>query len=604
MLIMQARAKHLADALRWHALVHYKKNEWHFTDGVHSEIISPEFFLAKSGSTNPSAELEATIAGFYAPIGVDPDQHPQCRFVARYKWLRQTLDWTDVEPPLVTCKKYREWALNGHIKSVSLIFATGYLSNPASLYGHLLIKFNTSDNIVDNDLLDPSLSYGAIVPKHESGLVYMSKGLLGGYEAGFSHDKFFQHNHNYAETELRDLWEYRLALPPDEVDLIVAHGWEMLGAKFNYYFLSNNCAYEVSELLHVAIDDRLLPNTPWSIPSTVFNRLTVIDREGRPLVSAVRKIPSRQNRFYKKYFALSEQQRALVKKIIVHPANFGGGEYQDMANTDKIKTLETLFDYYEFRAADEIDQQKYRQKKQVVLLGRLKLPSEQLSWPQTSDKPPHEGNPPLMAQLSALTNSADGNAIEVRIRPAYYDMLALDAGKIPYSSLAMFDFKLMYSDEHLHFRSLDLLSIETLSPSRTGAPGDGSYAWRFRVGLEQQNLRCIDCTVAFTEGGIGKAAIIDGNTLIYGMLDARLQSNMESSGTLAGTTELGIIAEPIKHWRTRISIGERAYINGARAMKPLLRWENRLGGNKNWDWEITVEKNSASELRTSVAFYW
>ena len=135
------------------------------------------------------------------------------------------------------CPAYRAYAVNGEIESVSLVYATGYLSNPASFYGHILLKFNTRGGVLANELLDQSVNYGAAVPRGENPVVYILKGLFGGYDATFSNQQFFRFNHAYAENELRDLWEYVLRLHPDEIDQLVAHSWELLGRNFDYYFL-------------------------------------------------------------------------------------------------------------------------------------------------------------------------------------------------------------------------------------------------------------------------------------------------------------------------------------------------------------------------------
>ena len=53
------------------------------------------------------------------------------------------------------------------------------MSNTASMYGHLLLKFSDSDNHKSNNLLDNSLNYGAIVPNDENPLVYVLRGVFG-----------------------------------------------------------------------------------------------------------------------------------------------------------------------------------------------------------------------------------------------------------------------------------------------------------------------------------------------------------------------------------------------------------------------------------------
>ena len=603
-LIAQAKAKNLSSDRYWHALVHYRKQSFSIERRSRSTIISPEFFLASDGNINPESELEATVASFFQPVEADSNRHPQCRFVARYRWLHKMLDWHGLAIPKPKCSQFEQWSLDGHIDSLSLVFATGYLSNPASLYGHMMLKFNAAGSTAANELLDSSMSYGALVPPHENGLVYVTKGLLGGYDAGFSHEKFFRHNHNYTEIDLRDLWEYQLDLNNDEVEQIVAHSWELTRVKFTYYFFSENCAYRVAELLQLVIDKPLLPNTPWSIPSTVFNKLAAIQRDNKPLIAHIRRIPSRQNRFYAKYFALTQGERDTVRQKTKNTEKTDEEHYSQQSSNSKIKITETLFDYYEFRAANERDLNKFRQEKQAILAERLQLPAESPSWPDDHTQPPHVGQPPLLLQVSALNNSDWGNGAEIRVRPAYYDLLSLNAGRLPHSRLSMFDLRAAYIDNAFRFRSLEFVGIETLNLSRTGLEGDGGNAWKVRFGFEQQDLNCHSCTIFSVDGGVGKAIGINDRASAFAMIEGRLQSTADDSGMVATTGRIGFLLDADGMWKSEISLGARRYIDQAQGTEPLVRWENRFGTRRDIDFRLTYEKNVAHEIKGSVLFYW
>jgi len=131
-LLRQAETKKLASNPYWMKLLHYRSKRVGVGSGLLSEIITPTFFLSKDGARDPSAELKATLAAFFKEPGEDPNAHPQCRFVARYKWLQKSLDWGELTPPKVNCELFDEWSKKGTIDSLSLIFVTGYLGNPAS----------------------------------------------------------------------------------------------------------------------------------------------------------------------------------------------------------------------------------------------------------------------------------------------------------------------------------------------------------------------------------------------------------------------------------------------------------------------------------------
>jgi hypothetical protein len=83
----------------------------------------------------------------------------------------------------VACPKYEDYLDAFSTHSASLIFASGYLGNPASMFGHVFLKFNGES---EDGLLDNTFSYGAKVPDNENKLVYITKGILGGYQGKFS----------------------------------------------------------------------------------------------------------------------------------------------------------------------------------------------------------------------------------------------------------------------------------------------------------------------------------------------------------------------------------------------------------------------------------
>jgi hypothetical protein len=67
---VRARAERLAERREWLDLGHYRPDL--VGPGWTSLIDSPQFFTAANGKTDPAAELEATIAAFFAPPSAAP----------------------------------------------------------------------------------------------------------------------------------------------------------------------------------------------------------------------------------------------------------------------------------------------------------------------------------------------------------------------------------------------------------------------------------------------------------------------------------------------------------------------------------------------------
>ena len=606
-LLEQAQLKNIAYDPYWLKLLHYPQATSPLTKKATSEIINPGFFLSATGKKNPEAELEATLRSFFIAPGTAPDSHAQCRFIARYQWLKKQLDWSLFPPPEVSCKQFDNWSLNGKIKSISLIFVTGYLSNPASFYGHILLKANPEESNIPADLLSQTINYGAIVPENENPLIYIANGIFGGYDATFSHAQFYRYNHNYGENELRDMWEYELALSPNEIEQLIAHAWELLDARFTYYFAKENCAYQMSALLELVTNEPLFNrDTPWLLPATIFDGITSIKKDGQSIIHRIKKTPSRQSRFHNGFSALDDNEKTILKLLVKDKKNLYTPTFMFLDDIKKTRIVDTLIDYYEFRLLTENHDRQYQHKKNIYLIERSKLPPQTIQTHTIAEKasPPHEGPLPSMIRIEALSNNMYGPGIQLQFRPAYYDMLIPDAGRIPNSKLTMFNIQATHLNNQTYIRSLDLVDIETLNLSKTGLPGDGGTAWRLKFGLNSEDLGCINCLMFNVDGGIGKAVALSEKSVIYGMIGGVVQNKRENSGTLAGSVSISLLSNLTPYWKTHLSIRQKQYINHTQKNHLTTHWENRLGISRHWDIRISYKKDVADEIGVATSLYW
>ncbi len=148
----------------WLSLLHYTNGEF--------EVKDKDFFLNQNANNTPKDELIATIES-YNTKNIS-DNSPLCKFPARYFYLSKYMDFENYQVLNPTCKKLDNWQLFKNIKSISLVLVSGYMSNPASTFGHSFLKFNTDTKL---DLFNTSINYGAIVPDGENILLYIAKGL-------------------------------------------------------------------------------------------------------------------------------------------------------------------------------------------------------------------------------------------------------------------------------------------------------------------------------------------------------------------------------------------------------------------------------------------
>ena len=604
LLIDKANSKELGTKQFWLKLLRMENNT--FSSGYTSAIHDKEYFLSPKGQQDPQQELVATLNAFFATPPPQLDQHAICRFPARYRWLKKQLQWTGRDSFLEQCPKYKVWTKNGKIKSISLLFASGYFGNPASYFGHPLLKFNTEH--VSSKLIDVSLNYGALTPENESPIPYVLKGLFGGYDAAFTDLHFFYHHHNYSETELRDQWEYKLNLTTEEVQLIVDHSWELLGQKISYKFLSDNCALRMAELLEMAFEVKLIPrNHLYAIPIVMYESLATKTRNnGEPLTEKLKYYPSRHSRMTEKYLALSPQQQTIAQKTIQSPELLKTSAYQNLPQYEKTAIIESLMDYYSFRLALQPNNNKIQQDRKAIVLERFKLPVQREDSEQKKSLPlaPHQGQYSFMTRLGYVNGAKLNDSAELTIRPALYDILSPSAARPDNTELNVFDTKIRLNKQKLYLHRLDFFSLAQLNTSKTDLPGDENLAWKIRLALHQQKQTCNNCLVLGLKGGVGKAYAIASKYTAYGLLGGSVQTDKNNYGSLAIIPEVGGIFEFHKSWKVHMKYSYESFLDGVKKELSHFSIETRFGFNQHWDIRFKYSLKEDEQYLLSYAKYW
>ncbi len=589
----------------WLKLGHYEVDGASPT-GWLSAIHSDDFFLDAGGRSDPLLELQATLTAFAAPPTDDPDKHAQCRFPARWQWFRARLgDHPAFSTPL-KCPAFDAWTRSGSVGSLSIVFATGYLGNPASYYGHTLLKFNFRDDQAQTRLMDVSVNYGAIVGKQDDTLTYIFKSVLGGYDGGFSHIHFYFHNHNYGDIELRDLWEYKLDLPQDAVDLVVAHAWEVLGKRYTYHFFRHNCAYRMAEILQVVDGLEIIPGKwPWIIPQAMIEQTGLAQYRGKSLLASVSYLPSRQSRFYDKYRSLSVPEVGLLKEVIEKQHTLNDPGFQDLPTPSKQAVLDTLIDYYQFVGNPlEIAPRDTRQEYVKALSERYQLPPGLPEVNSQQPVSPHLSRPLGWFQAGWGHNSAMGGVLSIRIRPAYYDVLDSESGQVRNAALIMGDIQLNVRQGKGYIKKLDMVGVESVNPGLTGLPGDNGSAWKLHVGVEQQRLNCDDCLVPRFQGDIGYGKQLSEHLFSAVYVGGALQANRADQGYAYTKASANLILRQSDRFGTKLAYEERFPVGTRAGRYGVAEAEARWLIDSHTDLRISYEHDGARLLSIGIGMYW
>jgi hypothetical protein len=555
-LIAQAQHEKLADERLWRLLLHYKPT---LTGGYESEADGQDFFLNPEGKVDPQGELTATLAAFFtgvpSPHHTPPQwQHPQCRFPARYSWLKSRLAFDPDRLRQQPCPRFESWRQALDPGSVSLIFASHYLSNPASMFGHTLLRLNHRTRQGAQNLLDYGINYAAITTTR-NGFLYAILGITGGFEGRFTSFPYYMKVQEYGNLESRDLWEYDLRFTQAQVDRLLQHLWELGSTHFQYFFFQENCSYHILSLLEVANPDlHLTDNFTFAvIPSDTVRLVT--NQPG--LVGNVVYRPSIVTQFVQKRRAMDERELEWLRGILA-ARSLGDAAAVDMDASRQAAVLDAAIDIVQHRKFAQGDALSAEDKAfaQQLLVRRSQLGIPSPDVPQTPlSSPPELGHGTSRLRLAAGVADRLGGFLELSY-PSFHDLLDPEEGFPPHSQLEFLTPTVRYYPEIRRFdlERLDVVRIISLSPIDAFIK---KPSWQVNVGY--QTLRDQECRLCHwfgAEVGTGVAVHIgldDAHVFyVFGNMEAGVGKAFDPDFRLAPGVTVGSIIRPLSPWKVHL----------------------------------------------------
>ncbi|MFP3455651.1 DUF4105 domain-containing protein [Psychrobacter sp. SIMBA_152] len=501
------KLKSLAKHSQWQHLLFYKNGK--------AEVISPDFYLTNpkprsKRNFDPYAELIATIEQIN-------NEGVVCKYPARYLWLNHHLPELNVD--LKNCSK-----LPDANQEISLILVSSYLKNPASSFGHVLVKTNTPIDNANNtnsdvrelsseDLLNNSYNFGARIPENENGAMYALKGLFGFYDAGFSETEFFKQDAVYSKNEQRDMWEYVLNLDTFETQLLNYHLYEAKSARFDYYFIKQNCGYRSGEILELISDIKTTERVgPWYAPDYVFDQLLEHDNGADSLVSSVRYLPSEQTQLRDKFVQLSKPIQAIINSVI---RTENTALLATLNADDRAVALDFLILHRTYKITQD-DTPKQRAFKSELLSQRFALPASNGLAQLTV---PNKASLALSNKTTQTTVVLSDERAEVGLSLFVKDPLNAhtDIDKRFEAVKASLGYNF---DEHqwalTDFIFLDMQQIEDLRQPLSGEP---KLSWQLKTGA-RTDMFTGNRHSPYAQAGVGAGAKFGKHILGYGMVNA------------------------------------------------------------------------------------
>lgn len=486
------------------------------------------------------AELDATLAAFLAPAGarVRRDLHPQCAFAARFAWLVEELGADGREIPRVPCPALAIWRGDlGPVRGVSLIFPEAYMNNPASMFGHTLLRLDRAPPGSDEDRRD-LLAYAvnfAAETGDDGGALFAVKGLIGTYPAYFTLWSYDTKVTQYGDWESRDIWEYRLSFTPAEIERLILHVWELRDVRFDYYFFDENCSYQLLGLLEVARPGLELRARfhGWAIPADTVR--AVLAETGLAAPPTWR--PSAATRIAARAATLPPAVRRLAPGLADGSLAPDAPELAALPDIERASLLLLAYDLLRLRARAE-DAETEGPRSLALLRARSRVavrgdPAPPLPRPAVS---PDRGHGTL--RLRAGAGVRDGRGfVELRGRPAFHDLLDPEGGYLRGAEIDFLDLAVRWFPGHgdVDLHALTLVEIVSL------APRDALFqpiSWRLRTGLTtrlapRQGGGFGDAWFGDAGGGAGLTAALGDWGLLYGFAEAWLETSPRLSPAIA-----------------------------------------------------------------------
>ena len=588
----------LAEDPTWLQLLHYENSP---RQGGRSAIVSDDFFLATQGASDPKAELRETLKGFYKPVGDDPNQHATCRFPARLHWLRTRIQFADVPLPFARCDELFKWARFGSLDSVSVISVNGYFGNPASTFGHLLIKLNNSPDATGDELLDTGVNFGAAIPEDESLITYIGRGLFGGYRASFSDKKFYAQYNVYSDSEARDMWEYRLALTHYQERFLVYHLWELVDQEYIYYFLRENCGLRMAEVLEMVLEvDLDADSSGWYLPVTLFHGLEdANDNVGGKLISRVRYIPSKEKEYSTRFRSLDAEQKQYFDNYVANlPAPVSLSEEKEQ------QTVVALIAFYQYQLAQDRyakgKEALQEQRRDVIKKLRAKSAQHSLQSAAIQDRAaPTAGSKPSRFGFGAGDVKNGDAFISLRYSAAYFDVIG--DNNLDHSELVVMDFTVIANeDEGVELEQLDIISVQELTNNANDYLGGGKWAWRAYVGVNNKFITCQRCRQLELRAGLGKSTSLATSGLGYALIDIGLETENDD---VTLTPSVGLILGDSGALKAQLELG-RQYFSQTRQDESTVQLQAKYKLMKNHEVRFRYEKNRGEKADVSYQYFW
>jgi hypothetical protein len=473
-------------------------------------VADPRFFLSPNGKYDPKAELEATIRGFFKKDQSERER-AVCRFIARFSWLKEKLDIDVSRLPYQACDDFDKLISREKPENLTIVYPAGYVNSPASMYGHtfLIVGLEGKDRLVSG-----SINYMAQTGE-TSGLIFALKGLFGFYPGYFSMMPYYQKVKEYSDFEKRNIWEYTLDFTPEETAKVLMHVAELDNIYSYYYFLDENCSYNLLWLLEAGRPSLRLIDRMGNFVAPIDTIRAIASYN---VIRDIRFRPSKAAKIEYLASKLSGEQCDLAIDLANGRVSADSLMAQDIPASEKKFILELAGEYLlVLRGKQTISAMQYSRTLLPLLNSRssLGLNAEGIEKIPVPDHPErsHDSN-----RAAAAVGWRSGSLYQsVSWRPTYHSLVDRPDGYTFGEGIVFGNVEARYysNDRRFVLQRFDVIDIMSIPASNRFST---NFGWKFRGGFSQLRLNDGDDHPGgyFNAGG-GLAVDIPLAGRLYGM---------------------------------------------------------------------------------------
>jgi hypothetical protein len=539
-LLGRARSLRLWEDPGWLRLGHWRPTR---KGGFESEVDGMAFFRALRGKTDPRAELEATLRALFddRPVA-DELSDAMCRYPARFAFLAGKLGVDLARLPPRRCERFEAFLARIHPRSVTLVFSSYYLNNPASAFGHTFLRLNKDDAAragKEWELLDYGIDYSATVDTGNA-VLYALRGLLGSFKGEFRNVAYYYKVREYADSESRDLWEYDLALTPGEVAMLSGHLWELGATYFDYWYLDENCSYHILGALEAAAPRlSLLEHVGRYVVVPADTVKALFANPG--LVRGVSYRPSIRTQFVSRLARLDAAGQDAVEALAASPA---APLPPSLGKPGEAAVLDAALDHLDLRFGRDLAVGKAPEAaraRQTLLERRsaLAIVSPPLDLPPPPRRAPELGHASARMAAGGGYSTKEGGLVLLDVRLALHDLGDPADGYPPLSQIEFLPGRLRFAPRELR-GEVDELWLARIAVLNDLTRFELRPSWRVRFGLTTVRDRgCDACLAGQVEFGAGFAKTL-GPLDLYGGADVAVEAASHLEGYRESAARLGV----------------------------------------------------------------